>query len=295
MADYTASLDRGRHRLRAARRRRRSRERWPQFALPAGHRRALPGATRAIVPAGRGTAADAGRWRGRHGAELREPTPGAAPCDSTASGVEVATAAGDVRRRPGSSSAPTPGPTTCSPASDVTAPAEVTLEQVTYFAPERPERLRAGPAAAVDLDGRPVVLRLPLLRRADGQGGPGLRRPGGRPGRPRRREPDPAMLRRGSPTHMARDAARQRARRCGRCAASTPSPPTATSCSRRCPGTRRSSSASAPAHGFKFAPTFGRLLADLVDRRARRRPTSSPFRLDRPALTDPAYAAHWLV
>ena len=49
------------------------------------------------------------------------------------------------------------------------------------------------------------------------------------------------------------------------------------------------------AHGFKFAPTFGRLLADLVDHR--RRPTTdvSAFRLDRPALTDPDYAAHWLV
>ena len=45
------------------------------------------------------------------------------------------------------------------------------------------------------------------------------------------------------------------------------------------------------AHGFKFVPTFGRVLADLVD--DRRRPTTdvSPFRLDRPALTDPDYAA----
>ena len=48
------------------------------------------------------------------------------------------------------------------------------------------------------------------------------------------------------------------------------------------------------AHGFKFAPTFGRLLADLAVEGA----TSTdltPFRMDRPALTDPAYQAHWLV
>ena len=47
------------------------------------------------------------------------------------------------------------------------------------------------------------------------------------------------------------------------------------------------------AHGFKFAPTFGRLLADLVT--GERDAVSSTFALDRPALTDPSYAAHWLV
>jgi sarcosine oxidase len=48
------------------------------------------------------------------------------------------------------------------------------------------------------------------------------------------------------------------------------------------------------AHGFKFAPTFGRLLADLaVD--GRTSTDLTPFRMDRPGLTDPAYRAHWLV
>jgi sarcosine oxidase len=48
------------------------------------------------------------------------------------------------------------------------------------------------------------------------------------------------------------------------------------------------------AHGFKFAPTFGRLLADLAT--AGTTPTDlTPYRLDRPALTDPSYVAHWLV
>lgn len=46
-------------------------------------------------------------------------------------------------------------------------------------------------------------------------------------------------------------------------------------------------------HGFKFAPTFGRLLADLAT--DERESVSPTFALDRPALTDPAYSAHWLV
>jgi len=48
------------------------------------------------------------------------------------------------------------------------------------------------------------------------------------------------------------------------------------------------------AHGFKFAPTFGRLLADLASTGATDTDLSA-FRLDRPALTDPEYSAHWLV
>ena len=51
--------------------------------------------------------------------------------------------------------------------------------------PTDPARFAPGRAAAVDLDGRPVVLRVPHLRRADGQGRAGLRRPGRRPRRPR--------------------------------------------------------------------------------------------------------------
>jgi len=48
------------------------------------------------------------------------------------------------------------------------------------------------------------------------------------------------------------------------------------------------------AHGFKFAPTFGRLLAELAVSGTTTTDLSA-FRLDRPALTDPSYAAHWLV
>ena len=46
-------------------------------------------------------------------------------------------------------------------------------------------------------------------------------------------------------------------------------------------------------HGFKFAATFGRLLADLAV--GERQSVSPTFALERPALRDPSYAAHWLV
>jgi sarcosine oxidase len=48
------------------------------------------------------------------------------------------------------------------------------------------------------------------------------------------------------------------------------------------------------AHAFKFAPTFGRVLADLATTGG----TSSeiaPFAMDRPALVDPAFRPTWLV
>jgi sarcosine oxidase len=48
------------------------------------------------------------------------------------------------------------------------------------------------------------------------------------------------------------------------------------------------------AHGFKFAPTFGRLLADLAVHGGTTTDLT-PYRLDRPALIDPAYQPHWLV
>ncbi len=149
--------------------------RWPQFRLPEGTL-ALHQADSAIVPAARGTRAMQEQAR-RHGAALRELSPVTA-----------------LRERGDSIEVDTPGGTVVADSVVVTAdawtndllrhlgtevPLEVTLEQVTYFAPRAAGGLRAD--AAVDLDGRPVVLRLPLLRRADGQGRAGLRRADGRP------------------------------------------------------------------------------------------------------------------
>jgi sarcosine oxidase len=50
------------------------------------------------------------------------------------------------------------------------------------------------------------------------------------------------------------------------------------------------------AHGFKFAPTFGRLLADYsTGAEPGTAVDLTPFRLDRPALTDADYPVSWLV
>jgi sarcosine oxidase len=48
------------------------------------------------------------------------------------------------------------------------------------------------------------------------------------------------------------------------------------------------------AHGFKFAPTFGRILADLVTTGSTTSDIAA-FDFDRPGLTDPDYVANWMV
>jgi sarcosine oxidase len=48
------------------------------------------------------------------------------------------------------------------------------------------------------------------------------------------------------------------------------------------------------AHGFKFAPTFGRILADLVTTGSTTSDVSA-FAFDRPGLTDPDYEPNWMV
>ena len=48
------------------------------------------------------------------------------------------------------------------------------------------------------------------------------------------------------------------------------------------------------AHGFKFAPLFGRLLTDMALNGASDYDLSG-FRLEREALTEPGYLANWLV
>ncbi len=48
------------------------------------------------------------------------------------------------------------------------------------------------------------------------------------------------------------------------------------------------------AHGFKFAPTFGRILADLATA-GKSTSDVSPFDFERPGLTDPAFVPNWMV
>ena len=62
----------------------------------------------------------------------------------------------------------------------------------------------------------------------------------------------------------------------------------------RVPGAERVVVGLGAAHAFKFVPTFGRRLADLA-LGAAVGPELEPFRLDRPGLTDPAFAPQWMV
>ena len=60
------------------------------------------------------------------------------------------------------------------------------------------------------------------------------------------------------------------------------------------PGRPRVAVGLGSAHGFKFAPWFGRVLADLATTGETTSDVDA-FTLDRPALTDPAAPQHWLV
>ncbi|QBR92413.1 N-methyl-L-tryptophan oxidase [Nocardioides euryhalodurans] len=261
--------------------------RWPQFRLPDGTV-ALHQADAAIVPAARGTRAMQDLAR-RHGADLRELSP-VAGVRVVGDGVEVTTPHGVLRAR---------GLVVCADAwvNDVlghlgtSIPLEVTLEQVTYFRPERP----------VDFD--PAVLPLwiwmddpcyygfptygePTVKAAQDCGGPAVD-----PDH-RTSEVDPAMQ------------ARLAAHLADILPGSGP-PVRSLRCQYTLTPDRDFVLAPLPdhpqvvvglgaAHAFKFAPTFGRLLADLAADGSTPSDVAA-FRIDRPGLADPDYAAHWLV
>jgi sarcosine oxidase len=259
--------------------------RWPQFRLPEGTL-VLHQADAAIVPAARGTRVMQERARA-HGADLREHSPVTGLRDR-GDHVEVDTTGGsfaadcvvvtadawtnDVLRHLGTE-----------------VPLEVTLEQVTYFEPEHPAEFEHLPLWIWMDDpsfyGFPCYGE-PTVKAAQDCGGPTIDPDA------RTNDTDPGMQRLLS-EHMARMLpASGRPVRSVRCQYTlTPDRDLVMSA---VPGHERVVVGLGAAQGFKFAPTIGRLLADLaVDGST---PTDlTPYRFDRPALTDPAYAPHWLV
>jgi sarcosine oxidase len=262
--------------------------RWPQFSL-ADDVMVLYQHDASIVPAALGTRTMQEQAT-RLGADLRPHSPVTGVHDPGERGLDVETAAGTIRCR---------GLVVCADAwvNDVVGhlgvrvPVEVTLEQVTYFRPEDPAPFAPERMPLWIWMDDPSYYGFPsygeaTIKAAQDCGGPGVD-----PDR-RTSERDPVME--------------------GRLAAFVADllpgsgPPVRSS---RCqytltpdrdfvispvPGHERVVVGLGAAHGFKFAPTFGRLLADLVvdgDTAT----DLTDFRLDRPALTDPAYAAHWLV
>jgi sarcosine oxidase len=173
----------------------------------------------------------------------------------------------------------------------VHVPVEVTLEQVTYFRPDEPQRFAPGRHPLWIWMDDPSFYGFPCygddtVKAAQDCGGPRVDPDD------RTSEPDPALERR-LVEHLARTlpgvGEPVRSLRCqytltlDRDFVVAP-----------VPGLPEVVVGLGAAHGFKFAPTLGRLLADLV----LGSPTAvdlTPFRLDRPAIDDPAYAAHWLV
>jgi len=262
--------------------------RWPQFRLPDGLM-ALYQADAAIVPAGHGTWVMQDQAR-RHGAEFRERSPVLAVRDLGSNGIAVETPHGLLH---------CDGLVVCADAwvNDILSgvgqeiPLEVTLEQVTYFDPPQPADFAPGRLPLwIWMDdpsfyGFPCF-GAPTVKAAQDCGGPVVD--------PERRttEPDPQMeslLARHLQEMLPGSGEPVRSLRCQYTL--TPDRDFVIS---PVPGHESVVVGMGAAHGFKFAPTFGRLLADLV---AEGRTTTdlTPFRMDRPALTDPDFQTHWLV
>ena len=261
--------------------------RWPQFSLPDGTV-GLYQERGSIVPAGPATALMQSLAAG-HGAVLRDRTPVTGVVDHGEAGVEVR--AGDTTYRCGAV-------VVCADAwtNDVLAhlghqiPLTVTLEQATYFAPDDPSRFAPDALPLWIWMDEPSFYGFPCygeptVKAAQDCGGPAV------DPETRGSDPDPAMEELLA-AHMARMLPGSgRPVRSLRCQYTLP--PDRDFVIDRVPGHPSVVVGLGAGHGFKFAPTFGRLLADLAT--GERETISPTFGFDRPALTDPAYVANWLV
>jgi sarcosine oxidase len=289
MDDYTASLDEvgiGHELLDVAEIGRR----WPQFSLPAGTI-GLYQDRGAIVPAGRGTAVMQ-KLAAAAGAELRGSTRVLSVVDGP-SGVSVST---------DSETFVADRVVVCADAwtNEVLAglgvhvPLETTLEQATYFAPERPGSFAPHHLPLWIWMDDPSYYGFPCygeptVKAAQDCGGPMIDTSDPES---RTSEPDPAMLERLASFLASVLPESGQPVRSIRCQYTLT--PDRDFVLAPVPGHESVVVGLGAAHGFKFAPTFGRLLAELAT--AGTTTTDlTPYRLDRPALTDPAYQAHWLV
>jgi sarcosine oxidase len=262
--------------------------RWPQFRL-ASDVMALYQRDAAVVPAALGTRTMQEQATSR-GAELRPRSPVTGVQDLGDRGIEVTTDSDTIRCR---------GLVVCADAwvNDVVGhlgvqvPVEVTLEQVTYFQPDEPARFAPERMPLWIWMDDPSYYGFPsygeaTVKAAQDCGGPTVD--------PERRtsERDPAMEQRLAAFVGDLLPGSGRPVRSSRCQYTLT--PDRDFVIAPVPGHPSVVVGLGAAHGFKFAPTFGRLLADLVTDGSTDTELTD-FRLDRPALTDPAYAAHWLV
>jgi sarcosine oxidase len=261
--------------------------RWPQFSLPAGAV-GLFQERGAIVPAGFGTSVMQ-RLASASGARLLDSTP-VLDISDAADGVSVSTAGAtyladrvvlcgdawtnDLLEGLGAS-----------------LPLTTTLEQVTYFGPAVPARFSPGSLPLWIWMDDPSYYGFPCygedtIKVAEDCGGP-LVSPDARTS-----DPDQDMLARLSSfvgSLLPESGPAVRSLRCQYTLT-----PDRDFVIAPVPGHERVVVGLGAAHGFKFAPTFGRLLAELATTGTSARDLS-PFRFDRPALTDPSYVANWMV
>jgi sarcosine oxidase len=263
-------------------------ERWPQFRLPKGTT-GLHQARGAIVPAARGTRTLQDRARA-HGADLRDEVRVTGIRDLGGSGVQVQTDQGSHRCR---------RVVVCADAwtnevlggLGMRLPLEVTNEQVTYFRPSRPEHFAVGRLPLWIWMDDPSFYGFPCygeqtVKAAEDCGGPPV------DPETRSHEPDHGMLERlvGHVRGMLPGAGDPvRSVRC--LYTLTPDRDFVVDA---VPGHEAVVVGLGAGHGFKFAPTLGRLLADLAVHGGTETDLT-PFTMTRPALTDPSYAPHRLV
>lgn len=261
--------------------------RWPAFTLPEGTV-AVHQARTGIVPAARGTAAMARRAR-ELGAVLHYDSRVEAIIPRS-DGVDLVTADGVISaaRVVVTADAWTAG--LLAPLG-VELPLTVTEEQFTYFAPPVPSDYGADVFPVWIWMDEPSFYGFPMygehtIKAAQDCGGPTVT------GDDRSFAPNEDMLQRLS-TFMSSvipgSGAPVRSKRC--LYTLTPDRDFLLG---RVPGHPSVTVGLGAGHGFKFAALFGRLLNDVaVDGESSY--DISAFRFDRPALTDPSYAANWMV
>ena len=264
--------------------------RWPQFSLPAGTI-GLYQDRGAIVPAARGTALMQ-KLAAAAGAELRGSERVLSVVDGP-SGVTVSTE---------SETFVADRVVVCADAwtnevlagLGVRVPLETTLEQATYFAPERPGSFAPHHLPLWIWMDDPSYYGFPCygeptVKAAQDCGGPVIDTSDPES---RTSEPDPAMLERLASFVASVLPESGQPVRSIRCQYTLT--PDRDFVMAPVPGHESVVVGLGAAHGFKFAPTFGRLLAELATV-GTTTTDLTPYRLDRPALTDPSYQAHWLV
>ena len=263
-------------------------QRWPQFRLPDGTT-ALYQSRAAIVPAARGTAAMQ-RLAASYGAVLRDQSPVTSVRDRDAAGVEVVTEATTYRCR---------RLVVCADAwtNQVLAglgwqlPLTVTLEQVSYFAPPEPAQFVPGRMPLWIWMDDPSFYGFPCygeptVKAAQDCGG-AVVDPDDRSFEP---DPDRLALLAGFMTRTLPSAGPVvRSKTC-----LYTLPPDRDFVLGPVPGCEAVLVGLGAAHGFKFAPTFGRLLAELAST-GETAADVAPFALDRRALTEPVPTLSWLV